>query len=507
MSQNRSHNVLKNAIWELGYYLFVVALGFLAPRYIIMIYGSSVNGLSATITQILNVILLLQAGATTAAIYSLYKPISEKDIVEIKKKLSSSTAFFQKFSIIFLILMIVAAVLSSYSFKSDIKPFFIFISFVIMGMKSFLDLYFTSTYRILFTAFEEKFVMSIATLTEQVVYYLLVFTTLFFRWHFILLFLWFFLGCVVKIFYLNYVYKRKHPDLVFEKSKSEQKPSVIAGKNYALANEVSHSIMTTSAAIMISFMYGLNEASVYSVYMLVFSALYLVMTSLNSSFAPSFGNLYATGNYERSKEVFSIFQFIYLMLNNVMMICTIYLLLPFISLYVSGVTDINYHNETLVVLSVLSCTMSAFRIPYNVMVSSLGYFKETWLQPVVTCVACIGISYLGGLIDYAYIVIGPILFYTVNFVYQHFRLKKLVPNMIDNKVFVLLFITLLGITLSYVFSKMIEWEVSLLNWIVAAIFALLISFMFTFIAAKLCLNELLLSSSRYIKSIIEKRNK
>lgn len=506
MSLYRSLSVIKNTLWELGYYVFVVALGFLAPRYIILIYGSSVNGLSATITQVINVIMLLQAGAATAAIYSLYKPIADEDVHEISSKLASATAYFKKLSMFFLLLMIMAAFTTAFSIVSEIKPALIFVAFIIMGLKSFLDLYFTSTYRILFTAFQEKFVMSIATLIEQIVYYFLVFTTLFFRWHFILLFLWFFMGCVVKILFLNQVNRKKHPELINSQTVRSSSSSIIAGKNYALANEVSHSIMTTSAAIMISFMYGLKEASVYSVYMLVFTALYLIMTSFNSSFGPSFGNLYASGFYERSKEVFSIFQFVYLMLNALIMMCTIFLLQPFVSLYVSGVSDIDYHNEPLVILSVISTTFSAFRIPYNVMVSSLGFFKETWLQPVITSVVCIGLSYVAGLIDYAYILVGPLVFYLVNFLYQHFRLKQLVPNMIGNQVFVLLFITFCGMGLSFFVYKLFDWDVTIFSFVLAVVCVLVGSLLFLGLASKILLNGLLLASGSYVGSIISRKH-
>lgn len=504
MQISRSNSVLKNAIWELGYYVFVVALGFLAPRYIILIYGSAVNGLSATITQILNVILLLQAGAATAAIFSLYKPIADNNLTEICSKLSSATNYFKKLSLFFLGLMLIAAVITAFGIESEISSTYIFIAFVIMGMKSFLDLYFTSTYRILFTAFQEKFVMSIATLIEQIIYYVLVFTTLFFQWHFILMFIWLFLGCVIKVIYLNRIKIRKHPYLTYSTNEFYATTSNIAGKNYALANEVAHSVMTTSSVIMISFMYGLKEASVYSIYSLVFSALYLIMTSINSSFAPSFGNLYASGNIERSKEVFSIFQFIYLMMNTVMMMCTVFLLLPFVSIYTFGVHDINYHNETLVILTVLSSTFSAFRIPYNVMVSSLGFFKETWLQPVLTCICCLLLSYFMGRINYAFIFWGPVVFYLVNFLYQHIRLKELVPQMIDNRVLGLLVLSLSLIGLSYLLYHTILWNVTVASFVVAIVICGLVSVLLVGITSRIFFVSHYNSTVVYLKTILRK---
>lgn len=70
--------------------------------------------------------------------------------------------------------MFVVAGVTAWNINSGIPEITIFIAFIIMGFKSFLDLYFTSKYRIVFTAFQEKFIMSIATLLEQTIYYVLV---------------------------------------------------------------------------------------------------------------------------------------------------------------------------------------------------------------------------------------------------------------------------------------------------------------------------------------------
>lgn len=172
---NRSKVVIKNFTWELGYYFFVIALGFLAPRLIILTYGSEVNGLSSTITQILSVILLIQSGATTAAVFSLYKPIVEKDIVKINVIINATSRYFKILSYIYFILMFVMAIITSKTISSSIDRKLIFWAFFIMGSKGFLDLYFTSQFRVLFTAYEQKFYMLTGMLIEQIIYYMLMF--------------------------------------------------------------------------------------------------------------------------------------------------------------------------------------------------------------------------------------------------------------------------------------------------------------------------------------------
>ena len=495
---SRTKTVIKNALWELGYYLIVIALGFLAPRYIILIYGSEVNGLSTTITQTLNIILILQAGATTAAIFSLYKPIAENDIQEISKNIASAERFFKKISFIFGGIMIVAAVLTAIFIKSELDSKCIFIAFVIMGMKSFLDLYFTSKFRIVFTAFQEKFVISIATLIEQAVYYALVFLTLYLRIHYIFIYVWLFVGCVAKVVYLKILYKKKYGYKIIKYD--GKNPGQIKGRSYALANEVAHSVVSSSIAIILSFMYGLQETSVYSVYALVSQALTLIATALYSAFAPSFGNLVAAENKENARKVFGIFQLLYVMLNSVMFYCMIILIAPFAKIYTSGSNDINYINLLLACVIGLSGIFSAYRIPYNIIVSSCGYFKETWKQPVICIFISILISFCCGKFDYSLIVLGPAIFYLINFLYQHFRIKSLAPHLISGKVFVMFGISIVGFLLSALVCYLIPRPEGIISWLIFAVVSLIISVFYVSVSSILILPNETKNAWGYIKS-------
>lgn len=421
---NRNKQVIKNTIWEYGYYLIIVIFGLFAPKLIIEEFGSSVNGLSSTITQILNIILLLEAGATTAAVYTLYEPIAKKDYQQVAERLYSSTAYFHRLAYLFLIITLVVAGLSAFVIDTEIEWYFVFIAFVTLGAKSFIDLFFTSKYRILFTAMQEKFYISIATLVEQLIYYLLVFLSIFFHWHFVFLFSFLFIGCVGRILVMEYFFKKKYGEIKqYDKRSTE---AFIPGRNYSLANEVAHSLMSSSAPLIVSFVYGLKEASVVAIYTLVFSIVSLITTPLYTSFAPSFANLIQSENGETIKVVFRKFQYIFISINTILLCTIIYTIVPFVNLYIGNQNDVNYLNPTLALILVLTNVFSGFRIPYNIIVSSCGFFKETWEQPVYTAVCTIVLSALLSLIDYPLVFCGPAVFYFINYAYQHVKLQKLV---------------------------------------------------------------------------------
>lgn len=499
----RSRSVVVNTIWEMGYYVVVILLGFLAPRYIMLYYGSEVNGLSATITQILNIMMILQSGATTAAIYSLYKPIVDNDIEKIDRNVAAAESFFKKIAWIFFGLMIVTAITGPFIISSKLEKINIFIAFLLMGIKSFTDLLYTAKFRIVFTAYQEKFYISIATLIEQIVYYVLVFISIFTQGHYVFIYLWFLVGCLVKIIFLHLFFKKKHQ--VIDTKPYQHEKLVIVGRNYALANEVSHSIVSSSITIILSAMYGLQETSVYSVYSLVGQALSLITTAVYSAFAPSFGNLSAEGNQKRASQIFGIFQFIYIVMNSFLLMCMLFLLIPFVRLYTAGVNDINYVNMTLAAVIVVSGLFSGFRIPYNILVSTHGLFKETWKQPVFSAVLSIGISIGFGLIDYAFILVGPIVFYALNFLYQHWKLKRIVPWLLDDRrVIMLLIISVMGLFLTYLLIGCVNIPETIPAFLVGGTIFAIVSLAYLLLCSMLLLRSDFMNSLNYIRQLVKR---
>jgi O-antigen/teichoic acid export membrane protein len=257
--------------------------------------------------------------------------------------------------------------------------------------------------------------------------------------------------------------------------------------------------------IILSFMYGLEEASVYSVYALVSSGLSLFITALYSAFSPSFGNLLAQGDDEGSKRVFEIFQFLFNMFNTLIIMCMLYLIIPFVRLYTAGATDIDYINPLLAILLSFNGLVFAYRIPYNVVVSTCGFFKETWKQPVITACLSLAISIFLGKYNYSLILIGPIVFYIVNFVYQYFRLKGLVQHLISNSVFLMAIISIAGFILGLIAVDYASLPGGVAAWIAQAVIGLLASTGFIVLLSALLLRQELAASYNYLKSIVYRR--
>ena len=503
MNMDRGRLVIKNTLWDIVYYATIIILGFLAPKYIVQFYGSEVNGLSASINQILNVIMLLQAGAVTAALYSIYKPVSNNNIPEICYRYTSSVKYFRKISYTFLAIMCMGAILSTMYIKSSLNVTNIFIAFIILGFKSFLDILFTSKYRVIFTAYQQKFYLSVALMLEHIFYYGFVFITIGFRWNFLFLFVSMLAGCVVKIVYLYFIKQRKYPEI--KELKGKDIPANVSGKNYALANEVAHSLATSSIAIIISFLYGLEETSIYSIYMLVFSAIHLILISFSSSFGPSFANLYATGDIKGASKVFNIFCWTFDVFSTVMLISAYCLISPFVNLYIGNESDICYYAPKLALYCTLISIFYAYRLPYNILVSSCGFFKETWLQPCLSFIVSLAISIIAGKYDYTYITFGPLFFYFTNYLYQVLKLKSLMPQIVSFKTFMRLAVTLICLIISIYFTQWYIIDYSFIHWIGISLIVTICCFVFVVATNYIVDKQSLNAVYAYIQNKIKKR--
>jgi len=130
----RSLSTLKNMIMSLTYEIMLVLFGLIVPRLIIETYGSEVNGLTSTITHILTILNLLQAGAVGASIFRMYKPVADKDYLEISKIIDSSRRYFYKIGVIFLLLVLIVTPFMSVGTESALAVWEKASAFIILGI-------------------------------------------------------------------------------------------------------------------------------------------------------------------------------------------------------------------------------------------------------------------------------------------------------------------------------------------------------------------------------------
>lgn len=492
----RSEKVLKSSIWQLIYQVTIMLLGFFVPRFVILTYGSEINGLQSTIVQMLNIIALMNAGAITASVFELYKPFADNDIESIKETLSNSVKYFLYVGFAFFFIMVILAFVVSGTLDYSLEQYEIIIAFFILGLKSTIDIMFTSKYRIVFAADQKQHLTSIGMLIENVVYYILLFVVLLTKQYFLFMYVSLLAGCLVKQVFFELCYKKYYKNIKIDYKKKYKRPS---NANYAMINEISHTVVTSSIMIIIPYLHGLPSASVYSVYALVNTALVVFSNVLMNSFSPSFGNMIALGDKNGASKIFRNFHCLFSLMNSILYSCAAFLIMSFVKIYTKGSSDVDYISNSLGMIICFYGLINTYRIPFNILVSTNGLFKETWKQPPISAVLSIVVSFLLGRIDFSLVLLGPLLFYLSNFIYQFYYMKSHNIEKGIDKVLTENTISLFLVSLAMFISRILNLHFeSIFLWIIFAGISFIICFIIAVLLFMLFDKNTLTGSFKYL---------
>ena len=170
---------------------------------------------------------------------------------------------------------------------------------------------------------------------------------------------------------VNYVKKR------YIKVNFNENPnfSALDGKWQAFSYQISNMIINYTPIILVAIFCGLVDASIFSVYNMIFFSLTMITAIFSAGFSASFGNLIVEDNLKKLLDAFNIYELIY---RNVMFIVyTIAFITTasFMSIYITNSDGVNYVIPSLVIAFVFQGFFKSFRIPFVTLVEAVGDFR------------------------------------------------------------------------------------------------------------------------------------
>lgn len=108
-----------------------------------------------------------------------------------------------------------------------------------------------------------------------------------------------------------------------------------------------------------------------------------ILSIFISGLPASFGEIIAKKEKETLQKAYSQFEFAYFILISVVYSITLIMMPSFISIYTSGVSDINYNMPLLGLLFVLNGLFYNLKTPQGMLVLSAGLYKETRWQTTI----------------------------------------------------------------------------------------------------------------------------
>lgn len=414
----RSKKAILNIITSLLLQIVTLICGFIVPKLIITKFGSNVNGLVASITQFLAYITLLEAGFGPVVKAALYKPIANKEKKEIENILGAAEKFFRIIAVIFLTYLLILSVIYPLIVNTEFDFVFTMLLVLIISTSTLAEYYFGMTYKLYLQAEQKTYITSII----QIIGY--IFNT-------IAIVVLIKLNCsihIVKfvsgfIFVLrpiaqNIYVKRKYNINIKEADKTYNLKQRWDG----LAQHIASVVHNNTDITILTIFAPITEVSVYSVYYLVVRGIKAVIQAFTGGIDASFGDMIAKGEKGILNKSFKSYELFYFTITAVVYICTMILVVPFVTVYTLGIEDANYIRSTFGILLVLGEFVWAIRLPYSSITLAAGHFKETrkgaWIEAISNILISIILVWKLGIVGVAIGTLVAMIIRTVEFMYH-----------------------------------------------------------------------------------------
>lgn len=384
--QNRV--LLYNTLSPLVFQIVTILCGFILPKLILVHFGSDVNGLINSIGQFLGVIAFFELGVGAVVQTSLYKPLAEKDFEGISCIISSANSFFKKLGYALLIYVFIIVCVYPVLVTQEFGFWYITTLTIVISIRAFAQYFFGIVNRLLLLADQKGYIQynaqTIAIIVNTVLCYLLILMNYSVQVIY---------GMTSLVFliqpYLIHLYIKKHYRI---NTNITCNVEPISQKWNAMAQHIAAFVLDGTDIVVLSLFSSLENVSIYSIYMLVIKGVKQLFLSMIGGIEALIGNLWAKQELEKLKNVFSWTEWIIHTTVVFFFTLTAVLIVPFVEVFTSGISDADYFQPIFGVTIVVAYAIYCLSLPYLIMILAVGHYKQTQSKFVFAAVINIVVS-------------------------------------------------------------------------------------------------------------------
>ncbi len=356
-----------------------VIFGFIIPRLTLTNYGSEINGFMSLVSQIYAYVALLEAGLGTTTVQALYKPIAEKNNNEISGIVNAAKIYYRRLSVIYTIALLAITSLLPFIIETELSKIQISTYFILFGISNVVNFWFTAAMKPILLAEGKNYVNSnIATVFHILLQVskiillsigvdLIVLQTVYSIVSVMQIFVYF------GYFKTNYKWLDKTVKPFFENLKQ---------RNAFFIQQLNNLVFSCTDIMLISFFCSLKEASVYTVYLLIYNAISTLLSMFSSSTQFILGQTY-NENKKNYLNIHRLYERVLLIIAFILFSTAYILTVPFIELYTAGITDVNYINISLALLLSLNGMLSTCKSVPLCLINFTYHAKNTINRTII----------------------------------------------------------------------------------------------------------------------------
>ncbi len=377
LSRNtRTARFVQNTVSTAAYQLTAMLMGFVTPRLMMLTYGSQVNGLIASVTEFLTYFRLVEAGLASAAVYSLYKPLSDGDDGGVSSIVSAARQFYNIAGYLFVGVTVFFSLIYPLFVKIDtMDSLSVTLLIIAMGISGSLEFFTLSRYRVLLTADQRTYMVSLASMSSLLLSTAVIVILSALKVNIIVVRLCASLTIILRSVILSGYVRKQYPTI---NPFAKPNKGALARRWDAMYQQFT-TAFHQGAGIMLTTVITRDTAmvSVYSTYHMVTIGLWGILKMTTTGIYSGFGNLLVSGREKQFQTAYRDFEYLYLAITTILFACAAILIVPFVVLYTDAVTDADYRAPVIGLLIVLEAITDHGKMPMDLMITASGKFRET----------------------------------------------------------------------------------------------------------------------------------
>lgn len=369
----RYKNGVLSAFFGVLQQLITLIFGLIVPRLFILTFGSEMNGLLSSLGNIYSYLALVEAGVGTAAIQALYGPLGRNDRNSINGIMSATANYYNKAGFIYLVGVLAIAILYPLTVPSNISFWTIFILTLLSGAGGVINFWVQGKYMVLLQAEGKKYLMSIVTMLVYVVGNIMKIVLLLRGYDVIAIHIGYFIISLLQMAFYYFYMQRNYRWLNF---KATPNTEALNQSGAVFVQQIMWMICNNTDILVLTYVAkDLKSVSVYTVYLMVYSAVEKLFSTLFGSFHYLLGQKYNTDR-DAYMPLHRVYEGLSMYGSFALYSIAFVLITPFMKVYTAGITDIQYVDPYLPILFTVMHFLSSSREASARVINFAGHFKQ-----------------------------------------------------------------------------------------------------------------------------------
>lgn len=329
--------------------------------------GAEYAGLGSLFTSILQVLSVAELGFSSAIMFSLYRPVAENDIREICEWLTLYRRIYHVVGTVILgagltVLPILRFMIHG-AYPEDINLYTLYLIYLTNTVIS----YFAFAYKnVILTVYQRRDVLSLIELAVNAGRSAVQIVVLLMCDNYYLYIIWLPVFTLLTNLLVEYVTRRRYPELVCERNAKKEKLDSISDQIKGVAiGKFSLVARNTFDSIILSALCGLNAVAMYSNYYFVLSSVGALLAVVIQSMNASIGNSIAVETIEKNRADHDRFDFYYMWIVGWCTVCMVCMYQPFMELWAGGRLVFPFHTMVLFCIYFYINQLSQIRSIYS----------------------------------------------------------------------------------------------------------------------------------------------